>query len=88
MKNKTEIQFDDTVIFDDGNYDPTLLDLRFKLGRLRKQNVSEDQSYMDLPEFVSGIPRVLLVLIAKHSNPNGFKDIQRPTGSVPIIVET
>ena len=79
MKNETEIQFDDTVVFDDGNYDPTLLDLRFKLGRLRNQYQTEERSYEDLPEFISGIPRVLLVIIAKHSNPTGFKDIHRPT---------
>ncbi len=77
MKNETE--FDDTVVFDDGNYDPTLLDLRFKLGRLRNQYQTEDRSYEDLPEFISGIPRVLLVRVAIHSNPDGFKDIQNPT---------
>lgn len=79
MNNETETQFDDTVVFDDGNYDPTLLDLRFKLGRLRNQYQTEDRSYRDLPEFVSGIPRTLLVIIAKHTNPDGFKDIQNPT---------
>lgn len=79
MNNETEIQFDDTVVFDDGNYDPTLLDLRIKLGRLRNQYQTEDRSYEDLPEFVSGIPRTLLAIIAKHTNPDGFKDIQNPT---------